>query len=1202
MKVFLSFLLGALTSSSSLLAQSAKMTSADSDLSLHQYSNINGSQPKLMMNPGELENLKAGAEALGEELGVFGGRAAQLKTVVGTTAAAHTLVGNSSSSAAMIGQGGVEITAALTNEDSEERADVHKFLEEEICDNIYKACLAKVATMSLAERQSAEGISQEAKEWTAARHMAAEEEKDFKNAWKKAKNETLAAQKKFDSANAIIHGKAYADEAYYNWQVKELAEQLAKARVITAHETLNAIQFRNTAQQNKVEVRLNLAIEKERKASDALAAATAHSSREEISTSSSPIKQNQVTPKTAGKISMGGEGADVPNTINLPASQSPVLFTSPKSPMSGHETAAISHSFVNPSIPIVEAVAIPSGNNLTGSDFLHQPKLSEERVIKKKIEAEALAEKEELEKFLEQIYIGEAKVAEEKIVLENKNTQLLEEATEAENITKEEDNTKAPEVAETKEPSYEKEQSQIIKTVQALVGRRNIWVGAAGAAIVGYTVLCRPAWAEIIDRVTNPCSYKSNEDINCIWMNKNLIANNAWNEANKNDQAASTDWYQAISNKDFTDYINTSSFSTAENFWNKAIATHQEALSVAPEVNKETLKKNIKEAQSKKDFWTKRISWSEAIEVAEMKLEKARNEENTHYGTVNEIYANQAGEFYVEVQSISNKSIKTDLACECINLLSNSLSDSDKIFQANQDYIFNRFKDAEHTFNEIVESFKVDSSNKDETNKTITFWIDKKDYFAKKFAQFQTISKRLEDTIAKREEDLIVSKNSVIREMPSTEILIRQKAEDQTKKENWILLSKEAHEKAAIAKTANKKDEGDSWSAAENNFDNAAQTLSKAIKAELKGESEVARKYREAAEQQVLSAEYYTQSAKAYALGKKEEGSDWNKAGYGLWYELINLDIAIQKEKLNPEEVRQYREVAEQYKCSVDPFVQAARAYAAKKINEVAGNWDNAAFGFYNAAGTLEKVIIAESSNEAEKAQKLRKAAKQYTCSGKVHIESARAYEQGKTNEGKSWYMAGNAFHNAANKLKNTIEVKTAEKLKEAQKWKEAAGFFIQAARAYAEEKKDEGDRWRNAGNGCYYAAVKLGKAIDADVAGKFAIAQKWREAAEQQVSSVDSFTKAVTAYAEGKIKEAASWNNAGFDFYWAGEKLEGAIESEASEEITEAQTLREQAEEHQKKALATQAQAKAQHIIAMKKEEGEAAFAEARKEKTVTE
>src|SRR3990167_4972522 len=413
MKILLPLLLGALisfTSSNLLLAQSENIqestertlpySTANSELSVANGDNSdNDLSCYLMMNSVELKNLEKGAGTLRDELGAFGKKITPSQTPIAARASAYSSVGRTTIS----GQRSVEATAVSMIDETGEENSTTQLLKEEICNNIYLECIAKVATMSLAKRGTAEGISQEAKEWEAARHMAAEEERDCNNAWEEAKKETLAAQRKFDSANAIIHGKAYADEAYYNWQVKELAEQLAKARVITAHETLNAIQFRNTAQQNKVEVRLNLAIEKERKASDALAAATAHSSREEISTSSSPIKQNQVTPKTAGKISMGGEGADVPNTINLPASQSPVLFTSPKSPMSGHETAAILHSFVNPSIPIVEAVAIPSGNNLTGSDFLHQPKLSEERVIKKKIEAEALAEKEELEKFLEQI-------------------------------------------------------------------------------------------------------------------------------------------------------------------------------------------------------------------------------------------------------------------------------------------------------------------------------------------------------------------------------------------------------------------------------------------------------------------------------------------------------------------------------------------------------------------------------------------------------------------------------------------------------------------------------------------------------------------------------------------------------------------------------------------------------------------------------
>ncbi|HLB33140.1 MAG TPA: hypothetical protein VJK54_02780, partial [Chthoniobacterales bacterium] len=380
MKILLPFLLGALisaTSSNLLLAQSeniqestertlsyntanAELSNSDDDLNCY-----------LMMNSVELKNLEKGTAALRDELGVLGQRITPPQTPIAASASAYSSVGRTTIS----GQRAVEATAVSTVDERGEENSTAQLLKEEICNNIYLECIAKVATMSLAKRGTAEGISQEAKEWEAARHMAAEEERDCNNAWEEAKKETLAAQRKFDSANAIIHGKAYADEAYYDWQVKELVEKLAKARVTTAHETLNAIDLRNTAQHARAESRLKTAIETERKASDALEAATAHVSSEEAS-----------TPSSTGKNFMRRESLDInQSSINLPAApQRPLSTTPPKPSLSGFNIIGTEQNVATSAIPIATAIEFNPVSKLTIDESLNQLKLSEESTAKEK--------------------------------------------------------------------------------------------------------------------------------------------------------------------------------------------------------------------------------------------------------------------------------------------------------------------------------------------------------------------------------------------------------------------------------------------------------------------------------------------------------------------------------------------------------------------------------------------------------------------------------------------------------------------------------------------------------------------------------------------------------------------------------------------------------------------------------------------------
>ncbi|HLB33976.1 MAG TPA: hypothetical protein VJK54_07050, partial [Chthoniobacterales bacterium] len=101
----------------------------------------------LAMDPVVPTAIEKGAEFLGKELGVFGEKATSGKT----TAVAYSPSGSSSSTAtsAMVpGQRAVGTTAPVVANETGEENSTNQFLEDEICNNIYQSCLAKVALMS----------------------------------------------------------------------------------------------------------------------------------------------------------------------------------------------------------------------------------------------------------------------------------------------------------------------------------------------------------------------------------------------------------------------------------------------------------------------------------------------------------------------------------------------------------------------------------------------------------------------------------------------------------------------------------------------------------------------------------------------------------------------------------------------------------------------------------------------------------------------------------------------------------------------------------------------------------------------------------------------------------------------------------------------------------------------------------------------
>ncbi|HLB34591.1 MAG: hypothetical protein A3F67_10665 [Verrucomicrobia bacterium RIFCSPHIGHO2_12_FULL_41_10] len=366
--------------------------------------------------------------------------------------------------------------------------------------------------------------------------------------------------------------------------------------------------------------------------------------------------------------------------------------------------------------------------------------------------------------------------------------------------------------------------------------------------------------------------------------------------------------------------------------------------------------------------------------------------------------------------------------------------------------------------------------------------------------------------------------------------------------------SVEPYAQAAQAASGNTKGVF-SWNQIGNAFNNAADKLGKAIEAEVDGKPEIARKYCEVAEKKMCSIEPYTQAARTCAAEEKGQSGQWNNAGSGFYYAADHLGKAIEVEVAGKSEVaRKYREVAEQYACSAEPFTQSARAYEQGKTAEGA-SWNHIGSRFYNAAGQLIRAIEADAAGKPEIARKYREVAEQQVRSVEPYAQAARARSAGKTEEGQSWNGAGIGFYNAGLNLEKAIEAEVAGRPELARKYREVAEQYThsvephtQSARAYAAGKKDEGACWYSAGLGCYQVSEKLEKAIEAEVAGKLEVARKYREAAEQFALSVEPYTQSARAYTAGKKDEGQSWIRIASGFYYAAAELAKAIKAELAD------------------------------------------------------
>ena len=294
------------------------------------------------------------------------------------------------------------------------------------------------------------------------------------------------------------------------------------------------------------------------------------------------------------------------------------------------------------------------------------------------------------------------------------------------------------------------------------------------------------------------------------------------------------------------------------------------------------------------------------------------------------------------------------------------------------------------------------------------------------------------------------------------------------------------------------------------------------------GKSERAALWQQAAERSEASAERMKNVFLTYIAGNETEAKRLEKENWNL-YILSNaftwnlkseeaLEKVAQAELTTPrkmEEITFWEKRAEEYKKAADYKREAIEANNAYKESE----WNSWFWAGSISHATAEYQIKGAQAKEAGKvtiASEYEKLSQRCESALNSFLKAVADYKAGKIYEGYRLYSAVRSFYYAAAKLGKAIEAEEAGKGEIAQKWRDAAALqesstepYSEAAKAHDRGKSPPGDYFDNAGNSLKNAAAKLGKAIEADAAGKVSVAKKWREAAALQKLASKYYSKA---------------------------------------------------------------------------------------------
>ncbi|HLB34434.1 MAG TPA: hypothetical protein VJK54_09410, partial [Chthoniobacterales bacterium] len=1014
----------------------------------------------LLMDPVELKKVQEGIEDL---KGLFG---SPKKADLGVSTAAHSPVESGSSRAAMSETRGSEATAILTHDETAGGNSTNAFLEDEICNNIYTSCLARVAEMSRSKSIVVNGTSetalQEPKEWAAAEKKAERDVHENEQLLQDAKEELQLAKERLNATQPHLHGEATYSNARNDYNIKTLAQALAKAKVKTAEVTLFAIRVKGTTQSTGAEVNLAKSIEKEQEACNNLEIATGR--RE------------------------GGVGSS--SFTNVPAApQSPVLFTPPRPPVSGFK-AIKTEQISTPSIPSNKEVAKDAAEILENLTFAQKLKIARDRDAASKAAISARSG------------IKTQSTSASSESLQSTPIRLLSKLASADEVQGADGAQKL--------------------SVQKLLD-------ASGADISSPSLRDAVETDEARRMKNFDTRDVGNESFYAEGQNSNLTQHSSSLPQVAVDGDETIRFNTGVT-KQFTAEVEFRKKSITESEKTKSVQQEavalerNEKIKIAREKEQNCTENRAKYQKNIADSLEKAIQYEAKSEEFKTAGNTTLAEKYTKAAEQSEKAAEQFAQA-AELNEDKEYWLGKEIACNgcyevgrCTQLSADTMIQASELFAAEDNALAKKYAELSAKYQLSAEQFaqavKVLENDEDSYRTAdalqMTAWCTKlvassmkyrfkaadalKNNKAPHVVEYTTASEKMTQAAECFQQSAVAyveEKFDIVRlwqragqfsqcEVETLEQAIEAEANGRTEvAQAWReaakqhQLFKEFFTKKAIAYTAGNKEEYKTWEQRvllwthqddyiTNNLEKVAKHLEKAIEAEANGRTEVAQAWREAVKQNQLAAEFYAKGATAYTKGKSDEGDNWNSVSYA---------------------------------------------------------YKNAADGLEKVANHLEKAIEAETNGKPEVAQAWREAVKHNQFTTESYTKEAIAHVEGKSDEGNNWNSVSYAYKNAADglekvaaHLEKAIEAEGKGKRELAQAWREAvthnqftAESYTKAAIAYIAGKSDEGSNWRDAGDaysdagdGLENVAKHLEKAIEAETSGRPEVAQAWREVAKQ--------------------------------------------------------------------------------------------------------
>ncbi|OHE77363.1 MAG: hypothetical protein A3F67_05355 [Verrucomicrobia bacterium RIFCSPHIGHO2_12_FULL_41_10] len=230
----------------------------------------------------------------------------------------------------------------------------------------------------------------------------------------------------------------------------------------------------------------------------------------------------------------------------------------------------------------------------------------------------------------------------------------------------------------------------------------------------------------------------------------------------------------------------------------------------------------------------------------------------------------------------------------------------------------------------------------------------------------------------------------------------------------------EHYTKAAEAYAVGKKIEGNNWHDVGTGRLYAVEQLEEAIVEEANGKSEIAKTRREIAQYSQKSCEFlvtaYTKKK------EQEENKSWIAVADALRKVTEQLSKAIEAEVSGNSEVATHlKETVQHHEKSSEYYIKSAIAYAAGKKDE-GQCWFYAGKALVHTLNQEEKSMEAEAEGKLESAILWKEASEKNQESSKMFASSAREYVEGREDEGKERYLKGKKLLEDARRLAAAAE------------------------------------------------------------------------------------------------------------------------------------------------------------------------------------